>query len=58
MGMGEYVSQQTVIRNGQQKIITKKTTLDKCGNQSTQIMESFQDPHTGEIIENKYLENG
>lgn len=57
-GMGESISQQTVIQNGQQKTITKKTKMDQHGNQTTEIIEEFQDPRTGEMIQKKYLENG
>ena len=32
MGMGESISQQTVIQNGQQKTVTKKTKRDHQGN--------------------------
>ena len=46
-GMGESISQQTVIENGQQKTITKKTKFDQNGNKTTEIIEEFQDPRTG-----------
>lgn len=56
--MGESISQSTVIENGRQKTITKKTTMDRNGNRTTEIIEDFQDPRTGEQIQNRYLENG
>ena len=58
MGMGESISQQTVIQNGQQKTITKKTRRDHTGQQSTEIIEEYQDPRTGQMIRKKYTENG
>jgi hypothetical protein len=58
MGMGESISQQTVIQNGQQKTITKKTRRDHTGQQTTEIIEEYQDPRTGQMIRNKYIENG
>ena len=57
-GMGESVSQQTVIENGRQKTITKKTKMDNQGNYTTEVIEEYNDPHTGERIQNKYLTNG
>ena len=40
-GMGESISQSTVIENGRQKTITKKTTMDRNGNRTTEIIEDF-----------------
>jgi hypothetical protein len=57
-GMGESISSQTVIENGRQKTITKKTTIDRNGNQKTEIVEEFQDPKTGRMIQNQYVDNG
>ena len=57
-GMGESISQQTVIENGRQKTITKKTKTDRNGNQTTEIIEEYKDPRTGQHIQNKYIENG
>ena len=57
-GMGESISQSTVIENGRQKTITKKTKMDGQGNRTTEIIEEFQDPRTGEQIQNRYIENG
>ena len=56
--MGESVSQQTVIVNGQQKTITKRTKVDASGNQTTEVIEEFKDPSTGQRIKNQYIENG
>ena len=39
--MGESVSQQTIIENGRQKTITKKTNMDRNGNKTTEITEDF-----------------
>jgi hypothetical protein len=39
--MGESISQSTVIENGRQKTITKKTTMDRNGNRTTEIIEDF-----------------
>ena len=47
-----------MIQNGQQKTITKKTKRDHTGNQTTEIIEEYQDPRTGQVIRNKYIENG
>ena len=58
MGMGESIQQQTVIQNGQQKTITKKTKRDHTGASTTEIIEEYQDPRTGQMIRNKYIENG
>lgn len=47
-----------MIENGRQKTITKKTKTDKNGNQTTEIIEEYKDPRTGQHIQNKYIENG
>ena len=57
-GMGESISTSTVIENGRQKTITKKTKIDGQGNKTTEVIEEFSDPRTGQTIQNKYLENG
>ena len=51
-GSGESISTQTIIENGRQKTITKKTTMDRNGNQKTEVFEEYQDPHTGRMIQN------
>jgi len=40
-GMGESISQQTVIENGRQKTVTTKTTVDRNGNRQTEVIEEF-----------------
>lgn len=55
---GESVSQQTVIENGTRKTVTKKTKIDGNGNQTTEVIEEYQDPRTGEVFQEKYIENG
>lgn len=40
-GMGESISQSTVIENGRQKTVTKKTKIDQNGNRTTEITEEF-----------------
>ena len=47
-----------MIENGRQKTITKKTKTDRNGNQTTEIIEEYKDPRTGQHIQNKYIENG
>jgi hypothetical protein len=46
-GMGESISTSTVIENGRQKTITKKTKVDQNGNRTTEVIEEFKDPRTG-----------
>lgn len=46
-GMGESISTSTVIENGRQKTITKKTRIDGQGNKTTEVFEEFSDPRTG-----------
>ena len=57
-GMGESISQQTVFENGRQKTITKKTTIDRNGNQRTEVTEEFKDGDTGEHKKIQYKHNG
>lgn len=57
-GFGESISQQTIIENGRQKTITTKTKIDQNGNQTKEVIEEFNDPRTGQRIQNKYIENG
>lgn len=57
-GVGESISTQTVIENGRQKTITKKTTMDRNGNQKTEVVEEYTDPRTGRMIQNSYVDNG
>lgn len=40
-GMGQGISQQTVIENGVKRQITKKTKYDESGNQHTEVTEEF-----------------
>jgi hypothetical protein len=47
-----------VVENGRQKTITKKTKTDRNGNQTTETIEEFKDPRTGQHIQNKYIESG
>jgi hypothetical protein len=56
-GMGQSVSQKTVIENGKRKTVTTKTTIDQNGQKTTEIIEEFQDPRTGQTVQNKYVEN-
>ena len=57
-GMGESISQQTIIENGRQKTVTTKTRIDQNGNQTKEVIEEYQDPRTGQHIQNQYIENG
>lgn len=57
-GMGESISTQTIIENGRQKTITKKTKIDRNGNKTTEVIEEMSDPRTGQRTKNTYIENG
>ncbi len=32
--------------------------MDRHGNQTTEVIEEFQDPRTGQRVKNKYIDNG
>ena len=57
MGGGESFSTQTVIENGRQKTISKKTRIDNHGNTVTEVTEEYKDPYSGQIVKNKYISN-
>lgn len=57
MGGGESVSTQTVIQNGRQKTITKRTRIDNHGNTICEVTEEYKDPSTGQIVRNQYISN-
>lgn len=46
-GFGESVSMQTVMENGRQKTVKTTTKVDQNGNQTKEVIEEYDDPHTG-----------
>jgi len=57
-GIGESISQRTIIENGRQKTVTTKTKTDAQGNRTTEVIEETTDPRTGRTEQKKYIENG